>query len=144
MRRTRRRSRERGAVLMELALMLPILMLIVMIVLGGSQLVRTHQVLNNAAREGARLSVQPDQQGGTSDIATEVVTYAANNGVTITSANVTVNQAASIATPSGVSIGASQVTVTYTYTLKYLSVFQWLGVPTAYTLQGTAEFRNFY
>lgn len=138
------RTRERGAMLMELALLLPLLVLIVMLVLEGSRLVRTHQVLNNAAREGARLSVQQENSGNTPDIASEVVTYATQNGVPITTGNVTINQAATIPTPSGISMSASVVTVNYTYTMNYLSVFAWLGVPTTFPLQGSAEFRNFY
>jgi Flp pilus assembly protein TadG len=144
MRRTKKKRGEKGAMLMELALLLPLLVLIVMLVLEGSHLVRTHQVLNNAAREGVRLSVQPENQGGTGDITTEVINYAAQNGVPLTAGNVIVNQSALITTPSGVSISASQVTVTYSYNVSYLSVFTWLGVPGTYTLQGAAEFRNFY
>jgi Flp pilus assembly protein TadG len=144
MRRTRNASRQRGAVLMELAIVLPLLVLIIMLVLEGSRLVRTHQILNNAAREGVRLSVQPENQGSTADITTEVVTYATQNGVPLAAGNVTINQSVLIPTPSGVSIRASQVTVNYSYTLNYLAVLTWLGVPGTYTLQGAAEFRNFY
>ena len=138
------RTMERGTVMVELALLLPLLVLIVMLVLEGSRLVRTHQVLNNAAREGARLSVNQENFGNTADIASEVVTYAAQNGVVINIGNVTVNQAATIPTPSGISMSASMVTVNYTYTMNYLSVFAWLGVPSSFPLQGSAEFRNFY
>jgi Flp pilus assembly protein TadG len=138
------RTMERGTVMVELALLLPLLVLIVMLVLEGSRLVRTHQVLNNAAREGARLSVNQENFGNTADIASEVVTYAAQNGVAINTDNVTVNQAATIPTPSGISMSASMVTVNYTYTMNYLSVFAWLGVPSSFPLQGSAEFRNFY
>jgi Flp pilus assembly protein TadG len=130
--------------LMELALLLPLLILIIMLVLEGSRLVRTHQVLNNAAREGARLSVQQENQGSTGDIASEVVSYASLNGVAITTSDVTVNQAASIPSPSGFSMSASVVTVSYAYKMNYLSIFSWLGVPSTYQLQGAAEFRNFY
>jgi len=144
MKRTKKGPREKGSVLMELALVLPLLILIVMLVLEGSKLVRTHQVLNNAAREGARLSVQPENQGVTADITTEVINYASQNGVPLAAGDVTINQSALIAMPSGVSISASQVTVTHNYTMSYLSVFTFLGVPGTYTLQGTAEFRNFY
>ena len=144
MKRTKKGPREKGSVLMELALVLPLLILIVMLVLEGSKLVRTHQVLNNAAREGARLSVQPENQGVTADITTEVINYASQNGVPLAAGDVTVNQSALIAMPSGVSISASQVTVTHNYTMSYLSVFTFLGVPGTYTLRGAAEFRNFY
>src|SRR5215469_15929864 len=138
------RTMERGTVMVELALLLPLLILIVMLVLEGSRLVRTHQVLNNAAREGARLSVQPEHQGGTADITSEVINYASQNGIAIAAGNVAINQSASIATPSGISISASQVTVTYSYKVSYLGVFTWLGMPGTYPLQGAAEFRNFY
>lgn len=137
------KSRQRGAALMEFALCLPMLVLIVMLVLEGSRVVRTHQVLNNAAREGARLSVLQENQGLTADIANEVVTYAAENGVTIAASNVTINQAVPI-TASGVTFTGSQVTVTYLYTVNYLAVFTWLGVSTSYPLTGQAVFRNFY
>jgi Flp pilus assembly protein TadG len=144
MRRTRAASKERGAMLMELAIMLPLLILLIMLVLEGSRLVRTHQVLNNAAREGARLSVLQENQGNTGDITSEVVAYATLNGVPIAPGDVTINQGASIPTPSGVSMSASVVTVNYSYTMNYLSVFSWLGVPGTYVLQGSSEFRNFY
>jgi len=144
MKRTKKGLREKGSVLMELALVLPLLILIVMLVLEGSKLVRTHQVLNNAAREGARLSVQPENQGVTADITTEVINYASQNGVPLAAGDVTINQSALIAMPSGVSISASQVTVTHNYTMSYLSVFTFFGVPGTYALRGTAEFRNFY
>ena len=144
MRRTRRASRQRGSVLVEFALVLPLLVLIVMLVLEGSRLVRTHQVLNNAAREGARLSVIRENLGSTDAIIAEVVTYATQNGVPLTAGGVTVSQTASIPTPSGTPMSASVVTVSYTYTMNYLSVFAWLGVPSQYPLQGSAEFRNFY
>jgi hypothetical protein len=58
--------------------------------------------------------------------------------------NVTINQTIVVPMPDGVSIQASLVTVNYTYTLRYLAVFAWLGVPPTYTLQGSAQFRNFY
>jgi Flp pilus assembly protein TadG len=144
MKRTKKGPGEKGSVLMELALVLPLLILIVMLVLEGSKLVRTHQVLNNAAREGARLSVLQENQGATADVTTEVINYASQNGVPLAAGDITINQSALIAMPSGVSISASQVTVTHNYTMSYLSVFTFLGVPGTYTLRGSAEFRNFY
>lgn len=141
MRRTRR-ARERGAVFMEFALTLPLLILIVMLVLEGSRLVRTHQILNNAAREGARLSSLQANQGQPAGIITQVVNYAAENGVSISSTEVTINQSVLIPTASGISISASQVTIDHPYTVNYLTVFTWLGVPATYTLEGRAVFRN--
>lgn len=142
MRPTKKSRRQRGAVLMEFALTLPLLVLIMMVVLEGSRLIRTHQVLNNAAREGARLSVQTEN-ASTTDVTNEVIAYASQNGISVPGGNVTVNQTFSIPTASGVAIQASKVTVTYTYTVQYLGVFTWLGVPKTYSLTGQAVFRNF-
>jgi Flp pilus assembly protein TadG len=128
----------------ELALMLPLLILMIMIVLEGSALVRTHQILNNAAREGARLSVIEESRGHTADIVTQVIAYAAQNGVTLTAGEVVINQSAWIPVAGAPAIYASQVTVTHSYTFNYLAVFAWLGVPSTYALQGAAEFRNYY
>lgn len=149
MKLTRSAAKQRGTMMLELALLLPVLILILMLVLEGSQLVRTHVVLNNAAREGVRLSVMPENQGSTkiADIRAAVVAYAAQNNVTITDpdTNVVINQSVSVAMPAGyAAMTASQVTVNCTYTLNYLAVFTWLGVPSTYTLQGSALFRNFY
>jgi Flp pilus assembly protein TadG len=143
MRPIRRKQNERGVAMMEFALLLPFLVLIVMLVVEGSRMIRTHQVLNNAAREGARLSILPENKGNKADIVTEVVNYANLNGVTISSTDVTINQAATI-NNGGVLMSASTVTVTHSYAMNYVSVFAWLGVPSSYTLQGSAEFRNFY
>lgn len=143
MKRTNARGGERGVMMMELALVLPFLILIAMLVMEGSRMIRTHQVLNNAAREGARLSVLPENQGSTAGIVTEVVNYANLNGVTITSGEVVVNQTATI-NNGGILMGASVVTINHPYTMNYLSVFAWLGVTSTYALQGSAEFRNFY
>lgn len=138
-----RKLRQRGAALLEFALCLPMLVLIIMLVLEGSRVVRTHQVLNNAAREGARIAILQENQGFTAAVANAVVTYAAQNGVSITAANVTVDQAVPISDASGITFLASKVTVTYTYTVNYLAVFAWLGVPSSYSLTGQAVFRNF-
>ena len=143
MRRTKKISGQRGAMLLELALVLPLLLLIVMLVLSLTLVVRTHQVLNNAAREGARLAVQPENKGNTADITTQVSNYASQNGVTITAGNVTINQNALIAN-GATSISASIVTVDYTYSPNFVAVLALLGAPTSFQLEGKAEFRNFY
>jgi Flp pilus assembly protein TadG len=151
MRRTDRRSRERGTLLMELALVMPFLILTLMMVLEGSRLVRTHQVLNNAAREGARLSVLPDNcnacpggAGSIDEVKTAVIHYASQNGITLTADNITIDQTVVVATASGTSFQGSRVTVNYSYSVGFLSVFSWLGVPGTYTLQAGVVFQNFY
>src|SRR5512132_474746 len=123
MRRTDRRQFERGTATVEFALLLPVIVVLALIVSEGAAVIRTHQVLNNAAREAARVAIIPESQpvNGVMDsaviaaIQNEAVTYAVNNGVTISAANVTVSPPVLVPTASGVGITATQVTVTYSY-----------------------------
>lgn len=143
MRPTKKRAGERGTMLTELALVTPLMILILMLVLEGSRVIRTHQVLNNAAREGARLSVLQENEGLPGDIVTQVINYANQNGVTLTAANITINQNGVIPN-GGISIPASIVTVTYTYTPTFLGAMAFVGMNTSFPLTAQAEFRNFY
>jgi hypothetical protein len=69
-------NKERGTQIAELALCLPLLCFIVIAVLDGADFVRTHVVLNNAAREGARLSASKGNcPNGTCNIAPAVQQY---------------------------------------------------------------------
>lgn len=154
MKSIRRRRGEQGNQLIELALILPLLLLMALMVGEGAQVLRAHIVINNAAREGARFSVQPENDcitataPGTciSAIQGVVITYAANNGITLTPGNVTVNQTMVIpAVPAD--LQASQVTVTYAFPLAYLPPFMGAffgGTPPTVPMVGQAEFRNMY
>jgi hypothetical protein len=115
-----------------------------LVVSEGAGFIRAHQVMNNAAREGARFSVQPENSGNPAAVVPVVVSYATENGVPISDANVTVDQTLYIPTPSGISISASRVTVTYAYPLTYLPGLSGFGVPATIPLTAYAEFRNFY
>lgn len=87
---------QRGSVIVELALMLP---LIAIFVLGATDLgiiIREHQVLQNAAREGARFSAQPanniDSTNPTAtanSIRDKVIAYLAQERITIASTDCT-------------------------------------------------------
>jgi Flp pilus assembly protein TadG len=142
MRPTERKG-ERGTQVAELAIIMPLMFFLVLLVTEGAGLVRTHQILNNAAREGARLSAMPENAGNTDDIKLAVVNYAAQNGVTITSGDVTIEQNVFIPTSSGVSIPASRVIVQHAYPLQYFRM-PFFNLPTSLPLAGVAEFRNFY
>jgi Flp pilus assembly protein TadG len=56
----RHRQAERGAAMLEVALTLPILLLVCVGILEFGRAYQTWQVLTNAAREGARVAVLPD------------------------------------------------------------------------------------
>src|SRR5262245_65553320 len=55
----RHRRGERGAALLEVALTLPLLLLVCVGILEFGRAYQTWQVLTNAAREGARIAVLP-------------------------------------------------------------------------------------
>jgi Flp pilus assembly protein TadG len=143
------RHGERGTATVEFALLLPVLVVLALIVSEGAAAIRTHQVLNNAAREGARVSSLPDSAllDGASDpavitaVKNAAVTYATTNGVPISAANVTVNQLLLVPTAGGVGVTASQVTIDYSYPLTYLPNF---GSSVSVPMSVSVEFKNFY
>ena len=116
----RRTSRERGTQIVELAVSLPLLMFLTLVIIEGGKLVHFHQVINNAAREGARLSSQVENRGAASAIQDAVVQYAANNNLVISTSDVAVDQAQPIALPDGSVMLSSLVTVTHSYSFQYL------------------------
>ena len=147
---------ERGTQVAELAMVLPLLLFLGLAVTEGAGFVRAHQMLNNAAREGAKFSTLQENYQDISDIQGVVDTYlknATNNNIcqSATGCNVssplavvTVNQCVTITTPAGVNKWASRVEVSYAYQLRYLPRLPWFNFPGTVTLRGRSEFVNFY
>ncbi len=142
------RHGEKGTQIAELAIVLPLLMFLALVVSEGAGLIRAHAVINNAAREGARLSIDPANKGQTTQIVTAVenyITSESNGKLNGTSASVTINQAVPITFNNGATTltdTASLVTVSYPYTLQFLPNF--LNGPSTYNLQASADFQNLY
>ena len=161
MRTTRLRQQESGTQIVELALVLPLLLFLALAVGEGAGMIRAHQILNNAAREAARLSVLPANQGNIVFLQNTATCYLVRNGVTppaaqvpascrarvfqstCTSYVVNVNQAMMVPN-GGVYIPASQVTVSCGYKLNFLPRLPGFGVSNVINLWGEAEFRNFW
>ncbi len=87
---------QQGSVIVELALMLPVLAIFILGATDLGIIVREHQVLQNAAREGARFSAQPanniDPSNPTAtpnSIRDKVINYLAQENMTITSTDCT-------------------------------------------------------
>jgi Flp pilus assembly protein TadG len=142
---------QRGAVLVELAVVVPILLVLFVGVVDFGLILREYQILQNGAREGARLSIMdqyriaggatPAKQTAIRDAIRQcVVDYLAAEQITIALASVTVNQNAKIDIGGGKFAGASQITVSYTRSL--LIANSWPFGPMA--LRGQAIFRNLY
>ena len=142
--RLRNRHPERGTALVELAVMLPLLLVLSLTVMEGGEMIRTHVVLNNAAREGARFSSLPENVGNVDGIKQVVVAYAAMNRVSISTDEVTVLQDDSVAGADGIWMTASRVTVQHPYTMTYVPKLPWAQVSEITLLYGRAEFRNLY
>jgi Flp pilus assembly protein TadG len=140
----------------EFALVLPFLLFMGMFVTEGAGLLRMHQVLNNAAREGARLSSLPENKcqadppcSTNPTIQNAMLYYLCANAVsnqncsgpTVTT---TINQSVQVPDANGVNMNTSVVTVSRPYSLPLMSSIPGFGVPTSITLTVSAQFRNFY
>jgi Flp pilus assembly protein TadG len=155
-----------GAVIAELALMLPLLAIFVLGATDIGMIVREHQMLQNAAREGARFSALPSNQIGTAPSASpeairdKVINYLAQENITIASSAcaadgitpkqwncgaITIRQQYPIpmvVNGSNLTDYGSSVAVTYNRALLFSggSLFQFNSV----SLNGQSIFHNLY
>jgi Flp pilus assembly protein TadG len=145
------RQDQRGAVLVEMAVVIPILLFMLVGVVDYALILREYSILQNAAREGARMSVlQQYWMDGApttaarnqmlADIRARVVNYLAQEQITIAATDVQVNQDVTIDLGGGVSASASRITVNYSRPV--LLGNGWPFGPVA--LKGEVTFRNFY
>ena len=143
------RKDQRGAVLVEMALVLPILLFLFVGVVDYGLILREYQILQNAAREGARLSILPaycidtagSQQNAVRDaIKQRVVDYLANENITILASDVAVDQNVTISGGGGGSLPTIGSKITVTYNRSVLIGNGWPFGSIA--LRGEAEFRN--
>ena len=145
------KDRQKGAVAVEFAMMLPLLGILLLGVMEVGSIVRDYTVLKNAAREGARFSANPANQISLSQnssttlqtIQNRVVAYLQNENITISAGNVSVDQAYPVQI-GALTVMGSHVTVTYNRSLIFPGVTSL--IPSLGTLQltGDAVFRNFY
>jgi Flp pilus assembly protein TadG len=162
--RSTKAIRQRGTQLVEFAIILPMLVLMFFVVTEGTAMIRVHQVLNNAAREGARMASSdnllygPDNTTRTNErnqIINSVKTYVCENmkgcvlndpdptkpwskiAVTISPDEVQVTNPS-----TGSLMDTTIVTVQYPYTLQYLPAFSLGIVSNTYNLGARAQFRT--
>jgi Flp pilus assembly protein TadG len=132
------RGAQSGQAVIELALTLPLLLLIVMGILDFGLMFQRYEVVTNAAREGARVGVLPNYT--TVDAQLRAQQYLTSGGL---NGSATVN-----ATVAQVAVGAkkvNQVTVTVQYDHTHLFVGPILnligGSLGSVTLQGVSTMR---
>ena len=154
MRPVHRRSQhqQRGTVLIEMAVVLPLLTLLLIGIVNMGLVIREHQVLQNAAREGARYSAlqanRIDEAGDATaqalvltKIKTRVQRYLAQERITIALSDVTIDQNYTYAADAS-TVTASKVTVSYSRSMLIPAGWLWPFGPV--TLTGNAVFRNLY
>jgi Flp pilus assembly protein TadG len=143
-RRGRLRS-ERGAELVEMAMVLPLLLLVSVSIFEFGRAYQTWLVLSNAAREGARVAILPDPT--VSDAQARARAYMeAGQLPNADTATITVDRNASISIGTGTA-SASLVTINYPFEFMVLQPVARLVVSGStlggpITMTATAEMRN--
>ena len=136
---------ERGQALLEMAMTLPLLLLVSVSIFEFGRAYQTWQVLTNAAREGARVAILQGQT--TSAVQARVHSYMSSGQLTNAgTAGVAVNQNATISIGADTAT-ASIVTVSYPFSFIVLQPVARLIVPGAslgapFTFTVSAEMRN--
>src|SRR5688572_25721759 len=114
----RRLGSESGAELLELAIALPMLLVVFAAMVDFAVLFQRYQVITNAAREGARVGVLPNYD--TADIQARVNTYLSASGLTASGPAAAVGYDAEEVTPGGPTINTVTVTVQYPHQFIFL------------------------
>jgi Flp pilus assembly protein TadG len=134
----------RGTAMLEVALTLPLVLLVAVGIFEFGRAYETMQVLTNAAREGARVAILPGQP--TDAVRARVSSYMALGGLTACNTCIVV-------TTTQVSIGGtatapgSKVTVNYPFSFMVLQpvanlVVKGSKVGGSFTMSAQAEMRN--
>lgn len=119
---------ERGAELIEFALVFPLLLLIVLGIVDFGFLFQRMEVITNAAREGARIAVLPGY--AVADVQARVTNYVQTGGVPTTATNPVVS-VTDVSIPTGAggpNLTGKRVQVTYTHAYLFIGpVAGWFG-----------------
>jgi Flp pilus assembly protein TadG len=131
--------------MVEAAITIPLLLMLMVGIFEVGRAYQTWQVVTNAAREGARMSITPS---GSSSNSTALIRQYMKDGQLSESndAKVDVNRSASIDV-NGTAVSASLVTVDYPFTFIMLQPVVRLVAPAAtaggpLTMRATAIMRN--
>ena len=137
---------ERGAELIEFALVFPLLLMVVLGIVDFGFLFQRLEVVTNAAREGARMRVLPGYSD--TDVTNRVVAYIQSGGLPTTGGNPTVTISDSPITydagPPAKTIAAKKVVVVYYHNYLFLGpIASWFGGAfSSVPLTGVSTMRN--
>lgn len=104
--------------MLELALVLPIMLMVIAGIMDFGFLFQRYEVVTNAAREGARVATLPGYQA--SDVGLRVRSYLNTSGLDGATATITVGPRTPEVLPSG-------AIITISVTVQYPSQFLFLG-----------------
>jgi len=138
------RKNERGSSLIEVALTLPLLLLVTAGIFEFGRAYQVQQVLTNAVREGARVAVLPNQPSGTAETRTRLYLV---GGQLPAAADATISVTATTISIGGITTPGSKVTVNYPFSFMVLQPIARLVVSnsnlgSALTMSASAEMRN--
>jgi Flp pilus assembly protein TadG len=149
-----RKKNDRGAVLVEFALVLPLMILLLLATIEFGYAFRTFQILQNAVREGAHFSALPVNEAPplnphANDAAIQacVIDYCqrANLNPLVTAAQITIDQHCPIAYSAAdgtTGVQGSEVKVDYTHNLLFGGAM--LPIGGSINLHASVVFRNMY
>lgn len=125
----------RGSAIVEMAVVLPLFVMLLVGIVEFSRVLMVKQVITNAAREGARAgAINLDDAQALANANSVTQNYITSSGVNLGSANVT-----SIFVTTGGSQGL-QVTIDYNYDSL---LTPWIpGIPDSFTLRSVAIMRR--
>jgi Flp pilus assembly protein TadG len=134
----------RGTALLEVAFILPLVLLISVGIFEFGRAYEAMQVLTNAAREGARIAILTGQPPGA--VEARVRNYLTAGGLTGSSAGVVVT-ATNIDLGGGATTPGSKVTVTYPFSFIVIQpvanlVVRSSAILQSFTMTAVAEMRN--
>jgi Flp pilus assembly protein TadG len=140
----RRLASERGSQLIEMALVLPVMLLLLAGIVDMGFLFKDYQVVTNAAREGARMAALP---GWTTDqITGRVNSYLAAGGLAGTATTTVTNVTIVTDAGTGRSIGGTRVTVELPHTYMVIGpisqLIQGASVANTVTLRAAVTMRT--
>ena len=144
-------NRQKGAAAVEFAIVLPVLAIVLLGTMEVGSIARDYQVLQNAAREGARFSAIPANQISTAQnptavmqtIQNRVVVYLQNENITVAPGDVVVDQAYPVQI-GPLTVMGSHVTVQYNRPAIFPGASSLIPSLGSLQLSGNAVFRNFY
>jgi len=138
---------QRGAALLEMALTLPLLLLVCVGILEFGRAYQTWQVITNAAREGARIAVLPGMDD--TAVRSRVQQYMTIGQLPqAASATIAIDRTRTVSVGGTDTASASQVIVNYPFDfvvldpIARLATGQGSGTPSSLNMVATATMRN--